>query len=612
MVVQVIRRLFSWWGAFAVILGVAAILRLVNLDLDEVRTDEGNYAVRGIGWNDFMFSTELGTPWVWYQERDAVPAWSVLSFNDHPPLHFAGIWLSTRLLGIHLWAVRLPSVIYGVASVALVMLVLRRWGMSRGSLAAGALLAALPWHIFISRQAIQESGVIFWMLATVRLSQVVSERTTARPQTAWRWWAALGAVIGAGLLTKYSAALTLPVIGFIAWRERWLRRRGWWALPVALVLISSPVMIYNAQVYRARGHFDLQLARFLRQDTAKDWPASHQALWQGDVRQAWQFAKNHARGFSLPASAVAIAALPLLGRRRREIPPASWVWSFGAALLGGAIALVTLNDLGRGSILLPFYALTFGVAIQFWRASVARAVMPVVIAVLLLADVPGLQGRALDRLVQTFPARPVGFAAWETWRQNAIPTRLRPQHYRSLVDWWEHQYQILAVAPERTVVYDNRISWFPSNWYFFRYGFYARDAAFMNSGIFAYLAQNNALQELHGQTFRYVEVGPAARDNISQLDPQSAATHEFIRQLATRQTVTPELIRDHRGDVLFRIWQIRWDPAVTFPAPPTTLRDRQSRRLTATSSGSVNSTLESRGVDFKIPAVIDRMDGRVP
>lgn len=565
-----LRSLKQQWrlknAAVAVILVVAAVLRLANLGADEVRTDEGNYAVRAIGWNDFMFSTELGTPWVWYQHLDRVPAWSQLSFNDHPPLHFATMWLATRLLGVTLWAVRLPSALYGIAAVGLVIVLLRRWRCPRGALAAGAVMAVLPWHVFISRQAIQESGVIFWILLVIWLSQVVPERVQRRPTAAWAWWGMLGLALGLGLITKYSAAVVLPPLAFMAWREHWHRRRGFWALGLGLLAVVLPVIIYNGYLYRVRGHFDLQLARFFRQNTATDWPASHQALWQGDPRQAWQFVRNVAMGFSLPATALALLGLPALWRKRREIMPAAWVYSFGAASLGAGLALVTLNDYGRGSIVLPFYTLAFGLAVENIWLRLGRLLLPVVLAVLTLANLPVLgTDPILPRLVKTFWAEPIGFDHWETWRANNIPTRLQPQHYRSLVDWWEHQYAIVRQAPERTLVYDNRITWFASNWYLFRYGFYARDAAFINSGIFAYLAQHNALEELHGQAFWYLEVGRAGQDSVSQLDAQSAATHEFIRQLATRQQVTPEVIRSRDNGTLFRVWRVRWDVAVPFP-----------------------------------------------
>ena len=42
---------------------LALSLRLINLGSFEVSGDEGSYIIRAIGWNDFMVSTTMTTPW---------------------------------------------------------------------------------------------------------------------------------------------------------------------------------------------------------------------------------------------------------------------------------------------------------------------------------------------------------------------------------------------------------------------------------------------------------------------------------------------------------------------------------------------------------------------
>ncbi|MDO8560474.1 MAG: glycosyltransferase family 39 protein [bacterium] len=555
-----------WLLAFAGIVVLALTLRVVRLDRDEVRTDEGNYAIRAIGWNDFMFSTVLGTPWVWFQEQERVPGWTQLSFNDHPPLHFATIWLSAKLFGIKLWAVRLPSALYGAGSVAVLMLLLRRWGYRGAALAAGLLLSVLPWHVFISRQAIQESGVIFWIAGSLLLADGAA-RSPDNRYSRLRW-VAVGVALAAGLLTKYSAALVLLPLAWLTVRQHWFHRRGFWFAPGTLAALLLPLGYYNWQLYVLRGHFDLQLARLLGQDTSKDWPASHQALWQGDARQILTFAYNQARGLTLVASASALIGWLYALARKVRINESVAVVSIGTGAAGAALALVTLNDFGRSAVLLPFYILAFGVGVAMLPKVFSFPLSGLALAIAAAASLPALSAvKPLPQLAQTFWSPPVGFSAWESWREQHIPTAVTPRHYSSLLGWFQRQIADAAKPNQDFVVLDNRISWFPINWYFFRYGWYADNATFVNAGIFAYLNWQNVFEPRRGLPLWYVEVGPAAMDSKGAFDEQTRVTHLFFSALAKRQNVSPQIVTATDGRPLLKIWRVNWDRELDFPPP---------------------------------------------
>lgn len=556
-----------WWAAACTILIMAALLRLWNLDADEVRTDEGNYAVRAIGWNDFMFSTTLGSAWVWFQQAEELPWWTQLSFNDHPPLHFAAITAATRVFGVKLWAARLPSALYGVLTVATLIALVARWGHRGPALVAGAALALLPWHIFISRQAIQESGVIFWILLALLASWVAAEKT-ATGSRGHGWWAIAGVAVGLGVLTKYSAAVVLLPLGWLAWRQRWYRHSGFWVAPVVCGALLLPLFVYNWQLYLLRGHFDLQVSRVFRQDTKQDWPASHQAIWQGDARQVWQFTKNQARGMSLPLAVIfGVGVVSALRIRQRRVPAGAAACSFGAAAAVGVLSLLTLNDFGRSSILIPFYFLGVGIGLAYVPSWLRWGVIaPVSLAVLIGANVPRPALSAqLEPLVATFGSAPVGFSRWENWRARWLPTELEARHYISLLEWLRRQATAAGDHQRPLVVLDDRMSWFASNWYFFRYVWYARDVTFMNAGIFAFLNRQGMLTAARGRELTYVQVGPAALDRKGAMSRPLQATDEFLMGLAARELATPEIIRGEGGTVLLKIWTVQWRPEVEFP-----------------------------------------------
>jgi len=560
------RNTMVWRVVFVIVLAIGGFLRLTNLDLDEVRTDEGNYAVRAVGWNDFMFSTTLGTPWVWYQNEEILPWWTQLSFSDHPPLHFATIWLSSKVFGVHLWAVRLPSALYGIGAIAVLMLLISKLASRSGAIIAGVTLALLPWHIFISRQAIQESGVIFWISATILVAILANTYTAQGQRRAMWWWMLLGIVFGLGILTKYSAVVVaLPLLWF-AVKQRWYQRPGYWLAPAAAAVLLAPVMYYNWQVFLLRGHLDLQLSRFFRQDTRRDWPASNQAIWQGDPRQIFVFLKNQALGVSVIPSVLVFLGTFGLWKNRKRLQTGTLAFSFGAAAVGGALALATLNDYGRSSILLPFYTVMIGVSCGFVPRYARYALATVGIGVLALTALPiSARMPKISGLVATFPVKTVGFNYWETWRAKQIPMSLAPIHYASLIDWLHHQMALAEAYPDKVYIIDNRFAWFPLNWYFNRYTFYARESVFFGSGVFAFLNDQNLLESLRGRRIRYVEAGPASLDSKAAFDIQTQRTENFFRGLIASQDVVPVIVDGTDGQILLQIWEVNWDSDVKFP-----------------------------------------------
>lgn len=86
--------------------------------------------------------------------------------NYHGPLLFYLVGLSELLFGRNAWALRLPSVLFGVGSVWL----LSRLGPfvgERAARAAALFLAVSPAAIYYSRAAIHEPGFLFFTLLTV-------------------------------------------------------------------------------------------------------------------------------------------------------------------------------------------------------------------------------------------------------------------------------------------------------------------------------------------------------------------------------------------------------------------------------------------------------------
>lgn len=180
---------------------------------------------------------------------------------DKPPLSLWPMALSVRVFGLSSWAVLVPQALMGVASVAvLVALVRRATGNAWAGLLAGLALAVTPVAALMFRFDNPDALLTLLMLgaayATVRA--VGSER-------ALRWLLLGGGLLGLAFLTKtLQAFLVLPAFGVtyavfatVPWRARlghllaafgaMVAGAGWWVAIVELWPASSRPYIGGSQ-----------------------------------------------------------------------------------------------------------------------------------------------------------------------------------------------------------------------------------------------------------------------------------------------------------------------------------------------------------------------------
>lgn len=153
--------------------------------------------------------------------------WSVLvadysSFNNHL-FYSLQAKLAASILGDAPWVLRLPAVIFGVASIwALWRLARTRLGAGQ-SFAAAALLAISYHHIWFSQNARGYTELMFWCLASLIIFQ------EAAGSRSWRAWAGFGAVLAAAMYTHLTAIAFIGALGLVyllTLAMRWLGARG--------------------------------------------------------------------------------------------------------------------------------------------------------------------------------------------------------------------------------------------------------------------------------------------------------------------------------------------------------------------------------------------------
>lgn len=245
--------------ALIAILVLAAVLRLWNISAGDITgNDEVLYAFRAIGMMDFDEAEFQTTPLEWFDPN--IPWWTNLSFHDHPPLVFLIQSFFMKIFGESVFAFRLPSALFGIASVYLVYLIGLRLFSKNAALLAAALTAITVNHVYISRIGIQESYVIFFLLLTSYLFLESLDEDKYLPWT--------GVVFGFALLTKYTTGVLLPIfLTYLLLRKReYFANKKFWLGALFSLLIFSPVIVYNIQLYRAVGHFDFQISYILHQN----------------------------------------------------------------------------------------------------------------------------------------------------------------------------------------------------------------------------------------------------------------------------------------------------------------------------------------------------------
>jgi len=204
----------------------------------------------------------LGHKSLWIDEADSVyfaqHAWDSLLWrlcDPHPPGYYALLKLFIELGGISEFAVRLPSAIAGVLTVA----ALARFTHEFTALAGpkkhirrklvsqalpAALLAVSPLHVWYSQEA--------RMYAWVTLLGLGAAIFAVRLAQEWRWPSALGylAMATAALLVDQSAAPVLVgLIGGVALLAG--LQRKWGMLGRWLSMQSVPVLLFYAWYQRA-------------------------------------------------------------------------------------------------------------------------------------------------------------------------------------------------------------------------------------------------------------------------------------------------------------------------------------------------------------------------
>ncbi|MGL4542485.1 MAG: glycosyltransferase family 39 protein [Polymorphobacter sp.] len=191
----------SEWLALAAILLLALVLRIIGLDA-------------GLWYDEILTLTGF----VRQPYGDLVGDFS--SLNNHM-LYSLQARASILAFGESAWALRLPAVLYGVASLVVLWLIGRQAAGRRAALLAVLLLAISYHHVWFSQNARGYTALLFWTsLATLLLARGLR---TPRLGT----FTAYGLCLAAALYTHLSAGFFFAAHGLVYAAVWWRGQRDW-------------------------------------------------------------------------------------------------------------------------------------------------------------------------------------------------------------------------------------------------------------------------------------------------------------------------------------------------------------------------------------------------
>ena len=184
----------------------------------------------------------------------------MLSFLDHPPGIAWSIRFGTAIFGNSNLGVRFGGIVAMLVTQLLLADIVRRVTHDVRAVVFAVLMpeAALYYGLLMAKVAPDTAMIPF---AVAMLWALVRLHASGNP----RWWLAAGLFAGMAMLSKFTAIMLLPaVIAFAMvpdWRRRWLLSPYPWLAALIVVVVFSPVLIWNVQHDWAAFRFQFVRAR---------------------------------------------------------------------------------------------------------------------------------------------------------------------------------------------------------------------------------------------------------------------------------------------------------------------------------------------------------------
>ncbi|MFF0011299.1 ArnT family glycosyltransferase [Streptomyces sp. NPDC005374] len=173
------------------------------------------WALGSLDWGNAYYSAavkSMGKSWTNFLFGAYDPAGVVTV--DKPP---AALWpqvVSSKIFGLHGWALILPQVIEGVAGVFVLHRTVRRWAGEGAALLAALVFTLTPITVAINRDNNPDTLLVLMLLSA---AYALTRALQAEGRVATWWLCASGFLVGCGFMTKMLAAWMVVPSFALAW-----------------------------------------------------------------------------------------------------------------------------------------------------------------------------------------------------------------------------------------------------------------------------------------------------------------------------------------------------------------------------------------------------------
>lgn len=246
---QIFLERFAPYGVFIFVI----FLYFLGAQAHDLLSDDALYSFRSLGWFDYVGGVLQTTPIQWF---GSVPWWGNFSFHDAPPLVFAFQFLFFSVFGMSILAAKAPFALAGAAVILVLSAIFSEWRNRKAAFIAAAFIAVSSYAAWVSLAGFLESFEVFFLILSTFFFLRYLRQDTFFNACVW------GSALGLALLSKYTAIFFLAGIFCytFVWKRGLFVRKSFWFAMVCMILVLIPVIIYNANVFVTRGHFDAALS----------------------------------------------------------------------------------------------------------------------------------------------------------------------------------------------------------------------------------------------------------------------------------------------------------------------------------------------------------------
>ena len=536
----------------------------------DIYSDNALNSFRALGWFDRLLGGQ-STPIDWFGR---VPGWAILSFHDAPPLVFFIQHIFFFFLGPSLLAARLPFIFAGLSSAFLIFYFIKKIFNLRIAILAALAFLANSYAVWAALAGYLE-GIqqVFIVLAFFFLFLFLQNDYKTKYLYLWSGFLALS------LISKYTSLFLLipPFIFAVLEYKKIFRKIGCKKIIAAVIIffaIAAPVIIYNLNVYKTRGHFDAALSSIVGMHPDDFITISGRKadfnLWGNFRSTISTIFANNSYPFAL-AVLFSFAWLAAKIARRKNtkfdlylaVNIASFFLMF--SFFGAGVRFV--------SIITPIASIALGLAFYDWyklaegnrlKKILVPAYISLIAAMLIFEMFYAFNTNvfrkpigAENKMFSSYRIKNYGFNQLEDYiRKNLITDLPRKQSPRSLADL---SFSNEDFTGRNVIIFDDRINWFAQYWYFQKYLNYYRLPVISTS----YLSQSGPalkikdLQEISERDVHYIY---PLKENI--LDTTRKANSEIssiginLAEKLDGLKVPYDIIKNLAGEDAFKIYKI--------------------------------------------------------